>query len=501
MREITRNCLSVLLAVAVIGAGTVAWVNLDRGPEPVDNLGAVQDGEAAVATSTAIGLYLAGTATVGAACAAEFLICQGDTEAINQSERSETKAEISARAGTAVQQAEVFTDTMNNSLEGASSIGRSEGMQAYWDAIENGQSLSASKQAGKQAVKDFYHVKYTQVAASWNIYTTSMAQYETLERNANLPNGYVELDNTNMADSDWQDSPTLGSNQTIVSPNGSGVEFVSIADSSPIYPTEPGYGSAALRVGYHNQTFATVNGPTKGEYTTLLNKIDTQSSQVQQAIDTVANETYQKAINGEINASDVLSANTIAREYSQEGNDQAWAAIRLSQIRDVAPPEGLENIGSVTVTSDGTTETGVFLSRTNPASGSFQSGNSYNASKLSGKQMIVREDGSFGEITGDFTLDKITKPDGSTKSSLTVRKPNYEATNISEWRAFQKNISELRAGIDARQQKLLNGSSGGSGGLFAGADGLIPGLNGPQGVVVLIVGLMTLLAAMRAVLS
>jgi hypothetical protein len=85
MREGVRRCLSVLMVVAVVGAGTVAFVNLDQGPEPVDQYGGVQEGDAAIATGTAIAITLvaagAGATSGAIICSQGKLICQGDTEA------------------------------------------------------------------------------------------------------------------------------------------------------------------------------------------------------------------------------------------------------------------------------------------------------------------------------------------------------------------------------------------------------------------------------------
>lgn len=495
MREITRRVASVLLMLAVVSAGSVALVNLDQGPEPVDQFGVAQEGDAVIATSTAIGLYLAGTATAGLACVNEFVICQGDTTAIQKAEKHETKVELATRGGTAVQHADVFMTGFQNNLKGMKMIARSEGMQAYWNAIQNGSSLAAAKAAGKEAVRNFYHIKATQVAASWNMLATSFLQYDEIEQNSSLPSQFVTAR--------MKAYPDLGNlmqkpNATWTSPNGTTISLVKIeatdgSNYGGLNPTNPGT-TTEFMVGATSSEFSTSISPSDQEYNWLLENITAQSQEVTQAIETVANQTYQKAMNGQINVSAMLSANTLAREYSRQGDDQAWAAIRLSQMRNVGLPENMNNIGTVSISSNGSTMTGVFLSKSNPASGSFKVNYTYNATTLPGEQMLVQESGNFATITGEFQIEKITTPDGGTKKSLTIQNPDYKATDISDWQNLMENMTELRAEINARQRKLMNDSDGGSS-LFPQVGGLIPGLTGTQTVALLVLLLLAAGAA------
>jgi len=466
MRKVTQRCLSVLLVAAVVGAGTVAFVNLDQGPEPVQQYGGVQEGDAAIATGTAIAITLVAAgagATAGAiTCVEGKVICQGDNTAEAQAEKHETRLELISRSATAAQQSDVFTDSMNNGLTGAKSIARSEGMSAYWDAVEQGQSLSAAKQAAKTEVDDFYTIKLQQVANSWNIVVNSWAQYQSISSNSGLQNSFVQQATYDKVDGTWTyGSFVSGSNTTITAPNGTNVEFTTFG-SQNIHPgTSWPYYNYRFAVGVQNGTLGETKGPKMRQYRNFTQQIQTESDEVKAGIDTVANETYQQAINGEINASEMLSANTIAREYSQEGNDQAWAAIRLSQLKDVGLPENLDGIGNVTIESGGETTTGVFLSKSNPSSGEFKTNTTYDADALDGGQYVVKQSGEWDEITGNFTVSEIGTPDGGTKDSLTVRNPTYKATNISEWKERMDRLEEMRAEINARQQKLFNQSSDG----------------------------------------
>jgi hypothetical protein len=362
---------------------------------------------------------------------------------------------------------------MNNGLSGAKSIARSEAMAAYWNAIENDSSITEAKQAGKQASRDFYATKLQQVANSWNLLVGSWRGYSSIE-GSSLPDDYVG----GVGNGTHLHNFGVTENVSVTAPNGDSVDFMGFRlerdsdnQKAQIYPTkenliaggmgDPFDSPVHLEVATHNQTFEGVESPQIDEYESMVETIYTDSQEVDQAVNTVADQTYQKALNGELNVSEMLSANTIAREYSREGNDQAWAAVRLSQIQDVGLPENLDGIGNVTVKSGGETTTGLFLSKSNPQSGQFEAGTTYNASELAGGQYVVTQSGNWDEITGEFTLSEIKGSDGGSVDSITVRNPTTEATNISEWRERMDRLEEMRAEINARQQKLLNQSGDG----------------------------------------
>jgi hypothetical protein len=458
------------MVCAVVGAGTVAFVNLDQGPEPVDQYGTVQEGDAVIATSTAIAITLvaagAGATSGAVICSQEVLICQGDTEAEAKAEKHETRVELASRASTTAQKADVFLDTMENSVSNGKSIARQKGMTAYWNAIENGSSLSAAKQAGIRAAEQYYHVKYKQVANSWSLTHRSWINYQSIEDSSGLNFEFVGWAGSSRS----PDMKDMG-NVSLTSPSGKQVSFVAAnVNKIEAYPKSETDmlpdGAYKLSVAYKNQSIQTVTTTNLTRYGDLLQQIQQDSDEVNQAIRTVANKTYEEAVNGQINVSEMLSANAIASEYSREGNDQAWAAVRLSQMRDVGLPKDLDGIGTVSVKSGGQTTTGLFLSYANPSNGSFRTGTTYNASKIAGQQLVVKESGEWAEITGTFSLSKIESASGGSRDSLTIRDPTVEATNISEWKERMDRLEQMRAEINARQQALLNDSSGGSGGLF-----------------------------------
>jgi hypothetical protein len=77
--------------------------------------------------------------------------------------------------------------------------------------------------------------------------------------------------------------------------------------------------------------------------------------------------------------------------------------------------------------------------------------------------MVVKESGSYATLSGKFTIEKITTPGGETKESLTTSNPDYQTTNMTEWREKMDRLEDLRADINARQDKLLDGGSGSAG--------------------------------------
>ena len=145
------------------------------------------------------------------------------------------------------------------------------------------------------------------------------------------------------------------------------------------------------------------------------------------------------------------------------------------------------------VSANGSTETGMLLSDGTPASGGFSPGETYNADSLSGSQLLLTQDGEVRELSGQFTLGNVTRPDGSrVGANETLRYPetNYSTANLTELQSLNDQMNELQAQINARQQKLRN--SGGGAGWLPNLGGLDLGRVAP--VVVIAGGALVLLA-------
>ncbi|NLV06110.1 hypothetical protein GOC83_08210 [Haloarcula rubripromontorii] len=182
-------------------------------------------------------------------------------------------------------------------------------------------------------------------------------------------------------------------------------------------------------------------------------------------MDTLAENTYSAYQAGEINNSDLVDPYVLSNQQSAGDDFQGWAAAQLT-LMGTNSPENFDQIGSFNVTTEsGTQYEGVLFSQENPASGQFESGTTYNTSKIGGTQYVVTSD-RIVELDGEFTIDSISTQDGQTVQNVTIQKTTYETTNVTELKQQYEDLAQKRAEIEAREQNL-RGSSGG--GLLGGS--------------------------------
>lgn len=229
------------------------------------------------------------------------------------------------------------------------------------------------------------------------------------------------------------------------------------------------------------------------EYIDRLNNIEQQHTEVQANLDEMVTQTYQQYQQGMIDSSDLSDPYLNSRYYSPESQSGTWAISTFAAM-GYEPPKDLSNVASMTVTDHyrDTSYSGILLSDGLPAGDTFETGVRYNATNLTGPQMVVTDDGQSQDLAGAFTIESIETPDGQTRDTLAYvnRTGAYSTTDLDEFRALQDELANLSAQIDARQQQLRNESAGGGSGLFEGMSGVIPGLNASQTALVILLGIV-----------
>jgi len=408
----------------------------------------------------------------------------------------QTKIDIYQSAQNSRAQADSYQTTLDNYLSDTKTQARIIGKNAYIKALNNGSSKAAAKSSAKSAVADFYATKQRNLLAQWN---TQLAEGKYLSGVVSSESGinsrYIDTTQTfTGADGyesvswdvrrvgSWQQSKTVSLvNGTTATSTGLTVEVDdALSNTGGIVSGDVYINSGPVNLGggngwFYDYTGIQVKAPDSNynsiqyidfaRYKSQWSEIQTQNTQVQNDMDTLAENTYSAYQQGEINNSDLVDPYVLASQQSAGNDFQGWAAAQLTML-GTNSPENFDQIGSFNVTTaSGTQYEGVLFSQENPASGQFENGTTYNTSNIGGTQYVVTSD-RIVELDGEFTIDSISTQDGQTVQNVTIQKTTYETTNVTELKQQYEDLARKRAEIEAREQNL-RGSAGG--GLLGGS--------------------------------
>ncbi|WP_336358239.1 hypothetical protein [Haloarcula sp. CGMCC 1.6347] len=387
---------------------------------------------------------------------------------------------------------ENFNTTLNNYLQDTKTQALILGKNAYIRALNNGSSKSAAKADAKEAAQDYYAKKQVQLARSWDQGAAQAVYLQKQENTAGAGTATVEMNTVpplnGFEPSNSRPVAVVSDNETQTLANGSTIQTDGIEITGYDSPSDSGPNTAYLNImddevndisnsgNAHHTDGVKVSVPHSSEYEskTILrtqwyaekwSEINTQSSNVDTQLDTLAENTYSAYQNGEINNSDLVDPYVLASQQSAGSDFQGWTAAKLTLL-GTNSPENFDQIGSFNVTTgDGTQYEGVLFSQENPASGQFENGTTYHTSNIGGTQYVVTSD-RIVELDGEFTIDSISTQDGQTVQNVTIQKTTYETTNVTELKQQYEDLAKRRAEIEAREQNL-RGSAGG--GLLGGS--------------------------------
>ncbi|EMA16013.1 hypothetical protein [Haloarcula amylolytica] len=413
------------------------------------------------------------------------------------------------------QQADNYHNTLDNYLSDTKTQARIIGKNAYIKALNNGSSKAAAKTEAKSAVADYYATKQENLASEWTQQATN-AEYlaDVMESESGL---------TAPPRPDSSTAPDLGVKGVggggreayiIYDPSGSQTETISLVNGETteyrtiyvehrefydgVTPATTHVGPATgrvnhtkaadgskygqgLRITAPNSNYNNLEIINFEDYSTKWAEIESQNTQVQNEMDTLAENTYNAYQSGEINNSDLVDPYVLASQQSAGDDFQGWTAAQLTLL-GANSPENFDQIGSFNVTTgDGTQYEGVLFSQENPGSGQFENRTTYDTANIGGTQYVVTSD-QIVELDGTFTIDRITTTRGETTENVTIQKTTYKTTNVTELKQQYDDLAKRRAEIEAREQNL-RGSAGG--GLLGGSS---------SSLVLVLVGVGTLYA-------
>ncbi|EMA10918.1 hypothetical protein SAMN05443574_102131 [Haloarcula vallismortis] len=410
----------------------------------------------------------------------------------------QTKIDIYQSAQNSKAQSESYQTTLDNYLSDTKTQARIIGKNAYIKALNNGSSKAAAKTEAKSAVADYYAVKQVNLANQWNAQVDNLAYLQSTADSETSSSKVVNIKDHDVGDSaepDDTDSSSIGYDPTnfdagteqLSLVNGSSTSTGLIDQTVKLGGTDnPKTHTVGLTTGpllnihYSNANdgaaydgdirYVRVTAPNSNYdelevlrfegYANKWSEIQSQNTQVQNDMDTLAENTYSAYQQGEINSSDLVDPYVLASQQSAGEDFQGWTAAQLT-LMGTNSPENFDQIGSFNITTEsGTQYEGVLFSQENPASGQFENGTTYNTSNIGGTQYVVTSD-RIVELDGEFTIDRITTTSGETTENVTIQKTTYETTNVTELKQQYEDLAYKRAQIEAREQAMQQSAGGG----------------------------------------
>jgi len=529
MREDAQRALSLALALMV--ALSVVLVGSVTGPAHVEEVdqsevSPVGESEAVVPVGLLAVAVVAGSVTACTNDQVNFGPCGesvNKTE-LNKTDTQETENEIHTQTANVAQRNEQYQDTLSNYITDSENVARIKGKNAYIRALENGSTKAAAKTKARQAVEDYYARMQMQLITSWetDVATLDKIHQTTTETggledrdvlsftgwNENGDSGKVskEFDGVYEASSDTQ-SVTLVNGTTVTVSElyveawvWSGTNDKDICSTNIPFrgEDEPSLSGDPDRRGlmvwdecqpgdYNNGYVHTITqNPPDNSYDSRVivdfrrteeqwHTIEDKENTVQNDVTSFVDATYDSYQQGDIDSSDLIDPYLAAREYDPDADFGTWSLRQMTSL-GIDPPQELDNVGKMNVTHNGTTYSGILLSDGSPSGGSYEVGQEYDPTQITGKQAVL--DMETRQLVllqvNNFTLESIETPDGESRTTVNYTDISYENTDMSEFEALLDRLANRSARIEARQQALLDdGSSGGGllgdgGSLFGG---------------------------------
>lgn len=416
-----------------------------------------------------LGILGDGSIMENTACASHTL---DSVTSVTESEDQQTKLDIRSAAFGVKSSAEVSMASYDNYLNDSKSAAWMKAQVAVAEAYQNDSSQSQARVAAKTAIQDYYLTKQINLLEHYN---NQLYQYHLLqERAANesgVPadyvHGYSKWENT-----DKNRTFDLGS-ESVTLLDGSSYTIHTVTTSA----YEPGSltGWANIRsVGVKSHDdFEHVGLLYFQDYQDRWNRIQAINSDLQPEASNFVDSTYADFESGEINASDVISANTAMFEYGTAYNESGslYDSVGALAMMGYDTPN-LNDSGTMTVSYNGQNYTGVVMARNAPG-GSWVTNTTYNTSNISGPVFIATTEGTKVDFAGGetFTVVGMTSTEGSQIDQVQTTKYVYKTANTSQLHEMQNRIAELQDELEARQ-KSVGGESGSDGSIPVEAIGI-----------------------------
>ena len=423
-----------------------------------------------------------------------------DSESYQNLNDSELHAEVRQDAVSIREADESVLTNLNNLLNNATNAAFSEAKYAAIEQMNTGATESETLTAAKDAVNEFYSVQEKNVLDHLSIQCAKCNQMvNKVDSQLGFDNAQImSFVNSSGSVQGYVDSGEASLRSvTTTLPNGENYSFDQL-----MFGYHDGSGGTQLQMAVYRwensnplRDHAYIIKPTDGgsniklvieqEYGNVLEKIDTQVTQVRSDIETWVSGVYPNYSSGDISLSDMVSASELANKAPNEsGFSYAGADLALLGVEGADHRLEIELIDSATIV------TGTIYAQGRTAK--LDTGTVYSPSEISGTVWLAYEkEGDDGQVTSDlvaleqdFQILSATDMDGNSRETVTFSSRNQQTTDqdIQKIQDELQQLSELEQELNKQQEDAATGGGGMS--LDQFSIGSIPG----AGVVAIFVG-------------
>jgi hypothetical protein len=416
-------------------------------------------------------------------------------EQMKESDANQTKVDI--YQATLQQRASIRSklNVRENYLQDSQTPAWNKGEAAYMQARENGKTHAIARTEARTTVRDYYARQQINLLENWEL---MVQQFRYLRNKSGSEDGitsdfmYVGFSRSNTYGDGHgghgiQGFPTV----TVTLANGSTKEVTAIrwqacddwgiysgCEDTVIRPDQPGsdwmrntksgdtladYDIHGLRVGAPNEDFDSAQYTAFDRWQSIWTNLTETQDRLNDNIDKFTKRINDGIDNGTVDPANVTSAQTLAQEYSTQYNETGYWAYSVAQLSamGLSAPD-LNGTSQMTVQSGDQTYTGMLMSQEAPDNGTWQVGETYNASTISGMQLMVTLDGNRVELDGEFTIESMTDEGGNSINETSTQTYSYKTTNTTEYVELQQELQQLRQEIEEEEPTGGGGSDGGS---------------------------------------
>jgi len=395
---------------------------------------------------------------------------------LEEAKENSTKTQIYNTGSQLKTTREAYLANQNNYLLDSGTVAMTKAESAAISAIDANKSRSEVKADAQEAVRNHYALMQMNLVDRFNTDILTIWTMKNTSNIAGIENTFVDGDET-QAGSSWVDASIIGQSQTQVSlVNGSTVLIYGLdmrtenevggtftdtviitneeIDNTPLVDieVEPISGETS----YYVMDWS--------EMRNAYNDINSKSTQMEANAETYADGLYNASQNETLDASDYISPSTLAEQYSTNFNDTGYYAyaVGYAGANGFAIPK-INSTDLMTITTGSGTYNGLIMSQYAPDGGVWETGVTYNANNIQGKQLIATSDGELIELQDTFTIESMQDKDGNEVQTTEVRQIEYDVSNASEsYAELQENIRALQLEINSLDPMGTGGDTGDS---------------------------------------
>ena len=446
---------------------------------------------------------------------------------------------------------------LENGLRDTENQGWLEAEQAFFESYLNGNAKASARQAGIDAMRNHYAVRQENIIEThnnfltslWTVYNESKSftfpSTGKLDQRSNYPAIDVQMDissnifiKTDFHGLTQQDRQLLdGGVKSVNSLNTHyrrynwnsdqggywGYSGQEVTEPFNLFHGQKSISEVSSSVLDVRAELIPDNYPDDAQQTAVLTYPDRWKGlwanynasfyDEKQDFGTFANKSYDALEAGKIDPQEVLSRlnqmEMFALELRNDVSNMTFndGVIALSAMGLAAPGNATAYMNVTYQTEFGGQKyrtAGLLMSHSDPVSGSWEIGKTYNTTHIDGSQILVKLNGNQTMLKGDLTINEVYGQDGAVIDDPEIDSPDvsYKSTNLTDLRQDIRNMSAIVAEWENRTAPDAGGGRGGGGGFSWPSIG-IPNpfaALGAFGQWIVLAGIVLLILALLSVL-